>query len=82
MSNCKASKEKIVASLEGTWYADLLFTLKQSEEAYDFNINQITECDKVIEILLKLYQAQMDTNSEKLVRYKRKKIVVLRMHLV
>lgn len=35
MSNCKASKEEIAASLEGTWDADLLFTLKQSVEAYD-----------------------------------------------
>ncbi|WP_298547104.1 hypothetical protein [uncultured Parabacteroides sp.] len=40
MSNCKASKEEIAASLEGTWYADLLFTLKQSVEASDFFINQ------------------------------------------
>ena len=73
MSNCKASKEEIAASLEGTWDADLLFTLKQSVEAYDFFINQITDCDQEIEKLLKLYQAQMGTNSEKLVRYKRKK---------
>ncbi len=28
MSNCKASKEEIALSLEGTWDADLLFTLK------------------------------------------------------
>ena len=73
MSNCKASKEEIALSLEGTWDADLLFTLKQSVEAYDFFINQIADCDHEIEKLLKLYQAQMDTNSEPLVRYKRKK---------
>ena len=72
MSNCKA-KEEIALSLEGTWDADLLFTLKQSVEAYDFFINQIADCDHEIEKLLKLYQAQMDTNSEPLVRYKRKK---------
>ena len=73
MSNCKASKEEIALSLEGTWDADLLFTLKQSIEAYDFFMKQITDCDQEIEKLLKLYQAQMDTNVENLVRYKRKK---------
>ena len=73
MSNCKASKEEIALSLEGTWDTDLLFTLKQSVEAYDFFINQITDCDKEIEKLLKLYQAQMDTDAGTIVRYKRKK---------
>lgn len=73
MSNCKATKEEIALSLEGTWDTDLLFTLKQSVEAYDFFINQIADCDQEIEKLLKQYQARMDTASEKLVRHKRKK---------
>lgn len=73
MSNCKASKEEIAFIPRRDMDADLLFTLKQSIEAYDFFMKQITDCDQEIEKLLKLYQAQMDTNVENLVRYKRKK---------
>ena len=73
VSNCKAGKEEIALSLEGTWDTDLLFTLKQSVAAYDFFINQMAECDQEIEKLLKLYQARMYTHTEILIRHKRKK---------
>ena len=71
--NCKASKEDIAKSLEGTWDVDLLFMLRQSVDAYDFFIKQMGECDKQIEVLLEAYQARLDSNADALVRLKRKK---------
>lgn len=39
--NCKASREDIALSLEGTWDAALLFMLKQSLSAYDFSCRKL-----------------------------------------
>ena len=72
-SNCKASREDIAKSLEGTWDVDLLFMLQQSLDAYDFFISQTEECDKQLEVLLAAYQARMDTNADMLVRHDRRK---------
>src|SRR5229473_4679777 len=43
-----ASQEEIVASLTGNWRPELLFTLKQEMERYDFCQRQIAECDHEI----------------------------------
>ncbi len=72
-SNCKASREEIALSLEGTWDEDLLFMLKQSLDAYDFFLSQVSDCDTEIEKLLSLYGARMDSDNAELVRCKRKK---------
>lgn len=72
-SNCKASQEEIALSLEGTWDEDLLFMLKQSLDAYDFFLSQISDCDTEIEKLLSLYGARIDSANAELVRCKRKK---------
>lgn len=73
-SNCKASKDVIASSLEGTWDADHLFTLKQSLAAYDFFMLQVKECDLEIQKLLEDYQAKVESfDPDRLVRYKRKK---------
>jgi len=48
----QASHEEIVASLTGNWRAELLFTLKQEVDRYDFCQRQIGECDQEIEIHL------------------------------
>lgn len=45
----QASHEEIVASLTGNWREELLFTLKQEVERYDFCQRQIGECDQEIE---------------------------------
>jgi transposase len=45
----QASHEEIVASLTGNWRAELLFTLKQEVDRYDFCQRQIGECDQEIE---------------------------------
>lgn len=72
-SNCKASREEIALSLEGTWDEDLLFMLKQSLDAYDFFLSQVSDCDTEIEKLLSLYGARIDSANAELVRCKRKK---------
>ena len=72
-SNCKASQEEIALSLEGTWDEDLLFMLKQSLDAYDFFLSQVSDCDTEIEKLLSLYGAKIDSANAELVRCKRKK---------
>ena len=38
---CKASKETIAKSLEGTWDEDLLFMLRQSVDLYDYLQNRL-----------------------------------------
>ena len=72
-ANCKASREEIALSLEGTWDEDLLFMLKQSLDAYDFFLSQVADCDTEIEKLLSLYGARIDSDNAELVRCKRKK---------
>lgn len=72
-SNCKASREELALSLEGTWDDDLLFMLKQSLDAYDFFLSQVADCDTEIEKLLSLYGARIDSDNAELVRCKRKK---------
>ena len=56
----KASEEEIAAHLEGNWQADLLFVLKQEQDAYEFCLKQISECDRQLEH----YMAQMEDRSQ------------------
>ena len=42
----KATKEQIARSLEGNWQDDLLFILRQEQEAYEFCETQIGACDR------------------------------------
>lgn len=55
--NCKASKEEIAKSLEGSWSEDHLFELGQAYELYNFIQKQIQQCDKQIELHLIRYRA-------------------------
>jgi len=48
----KASHEAIVASLEGIWRQEHLFSLQQAYEAYQFSQKQIGECDEQIKMQL------------------------------
>ena len=70
---CKASKETIAKSLEGTWDDDLLFILQQSVELYDFYQNQVDACERKIEKLMRQYAANVDPVKGKLVRAKKQK---------
>jgi transposase len=49
----KASKEQIARSLEGNWQEDLLFLVKQEQDAYEFCARQIAECDERLQQYLK-----------------------------
>lgn len=61
-SRCKRSKEDIALSLEGTWGEDHLFELKQAYDLYKYLQEQMIECDRMIEQLLKSYTALIDTD--------------------
>ncbi len=65
---CKASKETIAKSLEGTWDEELLFMLKQSLEIYDYYKNKILECDMEIEKFVSTYAATVGHDASKLVK--------------
>ena len=45
----KASEEQIARYLEGNWQEDLLFLLKQEQEAYEFCQQQMAACDRQME---------------------------------
>ena len=68
---CRASKETIAKSLEGTWDEDVLFMLGQSLEAYDFYQAQVKACNGKIEMLLMEYAAGIDTEGAEFVRTKK-----------
>ncbi|WP_024995206.1 transposase [Phocaeicola paurosaccharolyticus] len=72
--SCKADKEIISRSLEGTWNENLLFLLGQSLKSYDFILMQIKECDIAIQDFLKEYQSVIDIFDDSMLsRCKRKK---------
>jgi transposase len=48
----QASPTEIIAALTGNYRPEQLFALKQHFAAYQFNLQQITECDTAIEQLL------------------------------
>jgi transposase len=48
----RASKEKLIRSLEGNWREEQLFNLKQAYEHYFFLKGQLSECDKECERLV------------------------------
>src|ERR1700732_2184682 len=49
----KASQEQIARYLEGNWQEDLLFVLKQEQEAYEFCQQQMVACDQQLEQYLR-----------------------------
>lgn len=72
--NCKASKEEIAKSLEGSWSEDHLFELGQAYELYNFIQKQIQQCDKQIELHLICYRAVLDPPSDGSMPRTKKKI--------
>ena len=57
---CKASRETIAKSLEGTWDEDLLFILAQSVELYDTYQGKVAACEREMERLMMQYAARVD----------------------
>ena len=45
----KANEQQIAQYLEGNWQEDLLFVLKQEQEAYQFCQQQMAACDRQLE---------------------------------
>ena len=52
----KASEEEIARYLEGNWQEDLLFVLKQEQEAYEFCQRHMVACDRQLEQYLQQMQ--------------------------
>ncbi len=52
----RASEEQIARYLEGHWQEDLLFLLKQEQEAYEFCQQQMAACDRQMEQYLQQSQ--------------------------
>jgi len=59
----KASREELVASLTGNWRVELLFTLKQEMDRYDFCQRQIAECDAQIQPHLDTLPSRLKSNN-------------------
>jgi len=57
-SRCRASRKEIVAALNGNYRQEHLFSLRQNLAAYQFHLEQISECDAAIETLLNTLAAQ------------------------
>lgn len=55
----KASEEEIKKSLVGIWNDEYLFMLKQAYDSYRFHQEQVRECEKEIEEILKLQAAEV-----------------------
>src|SRR5215472_7366707 len=55
---CHASHAEIMAALTGNYRAEHLFALKQNFAAYNFLLQQITQCDREIEAVLTTLAAQ------------------------
>jgi transposase len=63
---CEASilrrkRDRVVASLNGNFKPEHIFTLKHALDAYNFYQQKITECDKQIEALLATYTENLPT---------------------
>jgi hypothetical protein len=57
----KASSDEIAQSLQGSWRAEHLFSLKQALALFDFYGTQLTECDAAIEAQLQALAAHTGT---------------------
>ena len=61
-ANCRKSQEEIAKALKGNNRTDFLFGLKQEYESYLFYQKKIEDCDKQINLFLKI---QINTDPEK-----------------
>jgi transposase len=70
---CKRSQEEIAKALEGNYRPELVFTLQQALELFDFYSAQITACDHQIEQLYAQFDPQVDADAHPLKPRKRKR---------
>jgi transposase len=71
---CHASHAEIVAALTGNYRTEHLFALKQNFTAYEFLLQQISECDTEIEALLTTLASQQPPLAAPLPAARRKRI--------
>jgi len=69
---CHASHAEIVAALTGNYRAEHLFALRQNFAAYEFLLQQLTECDAAIEKQLSELAAQQPPPTTALLAPRRK----------
>ena len=60
---CRSTEAEIAKSLEGNFKPELVFSLKQSFEAYNFFMSQATACEENIQEVLDLWQVKNSDNS-------------------
>lgn len=58
---CKKPEQVFIDALTGNYQEDLVFTLRQSLEQFDFAQTQMIECDKMILAELETYPTVVDT---------------------
>jgi transposase len=63
---CKASIQEIITALTGNYRVEHLFTLKQNFDAYEFDRQQIAECDSAIQKLIDTLATQQPPPSTEL----------------
>jgi transposase len=82
----KKKKDLVIASIKGNFRDELVFSLKQALDAYDFYQNQILDCDNKIQSLLELINQDKpnlpNTTKAKRVRHNEPHIDNLHQHLL
>lgn len=82
----KNKRDLVLSSLKGNFKEEYIFSLKQAYNAYQFYQQQILECDKQIESLLKLITKETpppeNMTNEKPARHNNPKIDELHEHLM
>jgi transposase len=76
---CHNPEEVIEASLVGNYRKEHLFSLKQALDLYDFYTQKIAECDELIQLEAKKFEAKCDTkrlekHTKKVAKRKPKKL--------
>ena len=61
----KSTQEELMKSLEGNWWEEPLFELKQSYELYLIYKRKIADCDRQIEKAMRDYNPDIDTSDYK-----------------
>jgi transposase len=59
-AHCKSSQEEIAKALKGDYRAEHVFVLRQAYQAYHFVHEQLRECDRALERLVKAIDKQVD----------------------
>lgn len=67
-ARCKKSRVEIEKSLEATWDEEHLFTMKQSQQLYEYYQQLIHDCDLKIQEIADRYTATIDSQKTEILR--------------